>query len=250
MLSFHRDRTGFFAKISCPIFSFWQHRKREGPRRAKSIVTDQPRSKSEKIATVDEISEAVERLLPDEWLKLNAYGKNRARFMALYGGAYDGPDLVKDAIIALLEERRTWNPKKVNFVGVLLGAMKSIASNYKEKSLASGYSLPDSQVATEEEDGEAVSVIEQHPDSRLSPERQMLVKERQEATTTLVADIYEFFQGDAEAQLVMDGWRDGLSGTAIMETLEIDRTKYETIVRRIRRKSTARWPKEGNHVSE
>ena len=83
----------------------------------------------------------------------------------------------------------------------------------------------------------------------MSPEQQVLINERQEATTALVADIYEFFQGDAEAQLVMDGWSDGLSGTAIMETLEIDRTKYETIVRRIRRKSTARWPKEGNHVS-
>jgi len=225
-----------------------QHTKKEG-NAGERIVTDQARSKSEKIATVDEISEAVEKLLPEEWVKLNAYGKSRARFMALYGGAYDGPDLVKEAIIALLEERRTWNPKKVNFVGVLMGAMKSIASNYKEKSLASGYSLPESQVATEEEDGEAVSVVEQHPDSRLSPERQVLVKERLETTTALVADIYEFFQNDAEAQLVMDGWRDGMSGTAIMETLEIDRTKYETIVRRIRRKSTARWPKEGNHVS-
>jgi len=248
MLGFRRDRTRFFAKISCPIFSSGQHTNERG-QAGESIVADQPRSKSEKIATVDEISEAVEKVLPEEWVKLNAYGNSRARFMALYGGAYDGPDLVKEAIIALLEERRTWNPKKVNFVGVLMGAMKSIASNYKEKSLASGYSLPDSQVATEEEDGETVSVIEQHPDSRRSPEQQVLVKERQEGTTAQLADIYEFFQADAEAQLVMDGWRDGLSGTAIMETLEIDRTKYETIVRRIRRKSTGRWPKEGNHVS-
>ena len=230
-------------------FFRWGSIQNERGQAGEGIVTDQLRSKSEKIATVDEISEAVEKLLPEEWVKLNAYGKSRARFMALYGGAYDGPDLVKEAIIALLEERRTWNPKKVNFVGVLMGAMKSIASNYKKKSLASGYSLPDSQVSTEEEDGEAVSLIEQHPDSRLSPEQQVLVKERLEATTALVADIYELFQDDAEAQLVMDGWRDGMSGTAIMETLEIDRTKYETIVRRIRRKSTARWPKEGNHVS-
>jgi hypothetical protein len=212
-------------------------------------MTDQSRSKSEKIATVDEITGTVEKLLPEEWAQLNAYGNNRARIMALYGGAYDGPDLVKEAIIALLEQRRTWNPKKVNFVGVLMGAMKSISSNYKEKSIASGYSLPDSQVATEEEEGELVSVIEHHPDSRLSPELQLLVKEGRRASTALVGDIYEFFQGDAGAQLVMDGWKEGLSGTAIMETLEIDRTKYETIVRRIRRKSTARWPEEGNHVS-
>ena len=212
-------------------------------------MTDQPRSKSEKIATVDEISEAVEKLLPEEWVQLNAYGKNRARMMALHGGAYDGPDLVKEAIIALLEQRRTWNPKKVNFAGVLMGAIKSIHQTTRRKASrrATPYRIAKSRPRREME--RLVSVIEQHPDSRLSPDRRCFLRKRQEATTALVADIYEFFQGDAEAQLVMDGWRDGMSGTAIMETLEIDRTKYETIVRRIRRKSTVRWPKEGNHVS-
>lgn len=98
------------------------------------MLTDKPRSKSEKVATVDEISEAIEKLLPEEWGKLYAYAKNRARMMALYGAALDAEDLVQSAIIALLEQRRTWNPKRVTFTGVLMGAMKSIASNYKEKS--------------------------------------------------------------------------------------------------------------------
>jgi hypothetical protein len=213
------------------------------------VLTENPRSKKEKIATVDEVSDAVEKLLPEEWAKLNAYAKNRARMMALYGNSAEGRDLVRQAVLALLEEQRTWNPRKVTFVGVLMGAMKSIASNYKEKSLASGYAIPDSQVTAGGEDGETTSVIDQHPDARLSPEDQMIAVEHETATTTLVAEVYSFFHDDAKAQLVMDGWQEGLSGTDIMETLEIDRKEYETIVRRIRRKSTARWPKEGNHVS-
>lgn len=212
-------------------------------------MTDKSRSKSEKVATVDEISEAIERLLPEEWAKLYAYGDNRARMMALYGAAVDGKDLVQRAIVALLEERRSWNPKRVAFTGVLMGAMKSIASNHKIKSLTSGYSVPDSQVSAGVDDDDPRTLLELHPDSRLNPEQQMLAAEDEEDVTRFVADLYAFFGEDLEALLLMDCWKEGLSGSDIIKTLEIDRKGYETIVRRIRRQSTARWPKGNSHVS-
>ena len=211
------------------------------------MLTDKPQSKSEKAATVDEISEAIEKLLPEEWAKLYAYAKNRARMIALYGGALDAKDLVQSAITALLEERRMWNPKKVTFVGMLMGAMKSMASNHKEKSLASGYSVPESQIVSGDEDE---TPVELHPDSRLNPEQQTLAAEDENDILRLVGELYDFFKDDAEACLVMDGWSEGLSGTEIIQTLEIDRKSYETIAKRIRRKSTARWPKVSSHVSE
>lgn len=210
---------------------------------------DKPRSKSEKVATVDEISEAIEKLLPEEWAKLCAYAKNRARMMALYGAALDAEDLVQSAITAMLEERRTWNPKKVAFIGVLMGAMKSIASNHKEKSLKSGYSVPESQLATGDEDDEPETPVQLHPDSRLNPEEQLLAAEHDNESIGFVEDLYAFFGDDLEALLVMDCWKEGLTGTEIIQTLEIDRKAYETIVRRIRRKSTAQWPKGSSHVS-
>lgn len=213
------------------------------------MLTDKPQSKSEKVATVDEISEAIEKLLPEEWGKLYAYAKNRARMMALYGAALDAGDLVQSAIIGLLEQRRTWNPKKVTFIGVLMGAIRSIASNHKDKSLKSGYSVPESQLVSGDEDDESETPIELHPDSRLNPEQQMVSAEDEKDITRLVGELYDFFEGDAEARLVMDGWSEGLSGTEIIEALEIDRKGYETIAKRVRRKSTARWPKVTSHVS-
>jgi DNA-directed RNA polymerase specialized sigma24 family protein len=210
---------------------------------------DKPRSKSEKVATVDEISEAIEKLLPEEWAKLYAYAKNRARMMALYGAALDAEDLVQSAITAMLEERRTWNPKKVTFIGVLMGAMKSIASNHKEKSLKSGYSVPESQLAAGDEDDESETPVELHPDSLPNPEKQLLAAEHEKESIGFVEDLYAFFGDDLEALLVMDCWKEGLTGTEIIQTLEIDRKAYETIVRRIRRKSTAQWPKGSSHVS-
>jgi len=213
------------------------------------VLTDEPRSKSEKVATIDEISEAIEKLHPEEWAKLRAYAKNRAHMMALYGGALDAEDLVQCAIIALLEQRRTWNPKKVTFIGVLMGAMKSIASNHKEKSLKSGYSVSESQLASGNENDESETPVTLHPDSRLNPEQQMLVSEDEQETVRFVENLYAFFGEDLEALLVMDCWKEGLSGTEIIQTLEIDRKAYETIVKRIRRKNTAQWPKGSSHVS-
>ena len=214
------------------------------------MLTDKPRSKSEKVATVDEISESIEKLLPEEWAQLYAYAKNRARMMALYGSALDAKDLVQSAITTLLEERRTWNPKKVTFLGVLLGAMKSMASNHKEKSLVSGYSVPESQLVSGDADGQSETPVDLHPDSRLNPEQQMVAAENENDIVGLVSELCDFVQDDVEACLVMDGWSEGLSGTEIIQTLEIDRKAYETIAKRIRRKSTARWPKVSNHVSE
>lgn len=230
----------------CPSGLSVQHSDLEG-HTEPTRLTDKLQSKSEKVATADEVSEAIERLLPEEWAKLHAYANNRARMMALYGGAVEGKDLVQIALIAMLEERRSWKPKKVAFMGVLMGAMKSIASNHKAKSIISGYSVPEGQPAAG--DDEAQTLVDLHPDSRLNPEQQMVASEVEEDSTRFTDDLYGFFGDDLEALLVMDCWKEGLSGSDIIKTLEIDRKGYETIVRRIRRKSTARWPEGNSHVS-
>ncbi|ACO31677.1 MULTISPECIES: sigma-70 family RNA polymerase sigma factor [Acidobacterium] len=213
------------------------------------MLTDKPQSKTEKVATVDEVSEAIEKLRPEEWAKLYAYAKNRARMMTLYGAVVDARDLVQRAVTELLEQRRTWNPKKVGFVGVVIGAMKSISSNHKEKSQKSGYSVAESQLVSPEEDDDSESSVMDHADSRMNPEQQVISAEGKKDVLRLVGDVYDFFEDDPEARLVMDGWQEGLSGSEIMAALEIDRKGYETIARRIRRKSTARWPKVSSHVS-
>lgn len=213
------------------------------------MLTDKPQSKTEKFATVEEILEAIEKLLPEEWVQLHAYAKNRARMMSLYGGAVEAHDLVQTAITALLIERRRWNPKKVTFIGVLMGAVKSIASNHKTKALASGYAFPESQLVSSDEEDQPESPIESRADARLTPDLQMVANEDEGDILRVVAELYDFFKDDAEACLVMDGWRDGLSGTEIMEILEIERKGYETIVRRIRRKSAGRGSKVNSHVN-
>lgn len=206
------------------------------------MLTDKPQSKAEKVATVEEVSEAIEKLLPEEWAQLYAFARNRARMMSLYGGAVDESDLVQLTFVSLLEQRRKWNPKKVSFIGLLIGAMRSIASNHKEKALSSGYAEAESQLGSDDEDEEVASLIERHPDARLTPEQQLILG-------NWATEVYDYFHDDVEACVLMDGWKDGMSGTEIIETLEIDRKGYETIVRRIRRRFFARWSKVSSHVN-
>lgn len=211
--------------------------------------TDQSQSKSEKVATVEEISEAIEKLSADEWARIHAFAKNRTRFMALYGASIDGPDLVQQAITAVLEERRIWKPNQVNFVGLLIGAMRSIASNHKVKSLSSGYSIPESQIVSTDDGEESETPIDLQADSRPDPEQTTMRAEREAENVRMVEELYDFFIDDKEARDVMDGWRAGMSGTEIIEVMEIDRKGYETIAKRIRRKSVQRWSKVSTHVS-
>jgi DNA-directed RNA polymerase specialized sigma24 family protein len=162
--------------------------------------------------------------------------------MALRGSTFTQDDLVREAVVALLEERRHWNPKKVGFVGVLMGAIRSIASNYKVATKDGNFSLPASQVFSPEgDDDEAASPTDMRPDGRPNPEEAAII-------SNMLSEVYESFSDDPEALVIMDGLRDRMTGTEIIEVLGIDRNAYETIVRRIRRKTAARWPKGSHNV--
>lgn len=203
---------------------------------------DRNLSKMEKVATIEEIDLAIEKLTHAEWAKLHAFARNRARMMALRGSTFIAEDLLGQAVVALLDERRHWNPKKVSFVGVLMGAIKSIASNYRAGTEDGKFALPVSQVSPAAENGEATSTVtETHADSRPNPEQIVVV-------SNLLSEVYYSFRDDSEALVIMDGWRDRMTGPEIIEALGIDRNAYETIVRRIRRKSAVLWAKGSRNV--
>lgn len=201
------------------------------------VAPDNPQSKSEVVASVEEIEQAIAKLKTADLLKLNAFAWNRSQSLGLRGIVHSGEDLLQDAVCALLEERRHWNPKKVDFVGVLMGAIKSIASNLWEAAKAKGFELPASQFVGPDEDGkEALSPVDLLPATGLNPEQAAIA-------SNLLTEIQETFSDDPEAHVVMDGLWDRMSGTEIIDALGIDRKTYETIVRRIRRQVAARWPK-------
>lgn len=206
------------------------------------MAPDKPQSKTEVVATAEEIEQAIAKLTRADFAKLNEFARNRAQMLGLFGISYAGEDLLQEAVISLLEQRRHWNPKKVDFMGVLMGAIRSIAFNLKERAKTTGFEIPASQFVEQDADGaELPTPVDLVQEARLNPEQSALV-------FGLMDELQEVFAEDPEALVIMDGWSDRMSGTEIIDALGIDRNAYETIVRRIRREVAARWPRGSQNV--
>jgi DNA-directed RNA polymerase specialized sigma24 family protein len=206
------------------------------------VAPDKPQSKTEVVATAEEIEQAIAKLTRADFAKLNEFARNRAQVLSLFGVSYAGEDLLQEAVISLLEQRRHWNPKKVDFMGVLMGAIRSIASNLKERAKTTGFEIPASQFVEQDVDGaELPTPVDLVQEARLNPEQSALV-------FGLLDELQEVFAEDPEALVIMDGWSDRMSGTEIIDALGIDRNAYETIVRRIHRQVDARWPRGSHNV--
>jgi DNA-directed RNA polymerase specialized sigma24 family protein len=206
------------------------------------VAPDKPQSKTEVVATVEEIEQAIAKLTRADFAKLNEFARNRAQMLSLFGVSYTGEDLLQEAVFSLLEQRRHWSSKKVDFMGVLMGAIRSIAFNLKERSKTTGFEIPASQLVEQDADGaELLTPVDLVHETRLNPEQSVLV-------FGLLDELQEVFAEDPEALVIMDGWSDRMSGTEIIDALGIDRNAYETIVRRIRRQVDARWPRGSHNV--
>lgn len=205
------------------------------------MAADKVQSKSEAVATVEQVEQAIRNLTAPDLAKLHAFAENRARAMRLRGSSFEGIDLLQQAVVSLLEERRHWKPNNADFVCCLIGAMRSIASNYRTAANNAGYELPESQLASQTEDEPCVSPMDRAVVDDPGPEQAAIISE-------LIAKAKEKLADDAEAVVVIGAWDDGMSGTAIMAALDINRTAYETIVRRIRRQANDLWTKGNSNV--
>jgi hypothetical protein len=84
----------------------------------------------EKAATLDEVRAAIENLMPEQLLRLKKYARQRIRGLGRASMGRDHKDLLQEAITATLDpDRRRWNKGAVDFVGHLIGAMRSIADD-------------------------------------------------------------------------------------------------------------------------
>jgi hypothetical protein len=203
-----------------------------------------------RIATRDEVRLAIESLTPEETAKLKSFSKLLAFNIRRYAWGIGPGDMLQDAVVSLLDEgHRSWNPDRVDFVGVLIGAMRSIASNLKQKGKkVEPPPLLASDLAASNQDGEErPTALETAPDPRQNPEAALLTAELA-TEEQLLADIEELFEDDPVASLVLEGWKNDMDGPAITESLGITKKEFNAAVKRIRRAREARWPGGKPHV--
>jgi hypothetical protein len=156
------------------------------------------------------IEHAIERLSVADWVRL----RQVARILAWKVPAMEGEELLFEALERTLDDRRRWNRAAIDFVGHLIGAMRSIASHEATRRGLDTVGLTSSMDL----------IAPENPESSCSAEQQI---------HRLRTHFGE--RADARALQVLDAMELGCDGPTIREQLDLTQSQLETVVRRIRR---------------
>jgi hypothetical protein len=182
------------------------------------------------IATRDEVDHAIEALTPAQLLRLKKFAGWRVRGLGRAALGRDADVLLQDAFLSTLlgsegtGEGRRWN-KAVDFVKHLTEAMRSISDHWKTQFDADEPYL-ESEVVAINDEGEEYSPLETVSSQEPRPDRILLAKEE-------VRKIFNLFEGDDAAILVLQGWVEGMTGPEMMG-LGFTKERFEATVKRIR----------------
>jgi DNA-directed RNA polymerase specialized sigma24 family protein len=228
----------FLRGRKCPRMYAAEQYRLKAPSRA---MNESVAKKSKEVAaTPEEVIRAIGSLTDAELKKLNDYARIAILALGKYAGVSDAKDLLQEAIQRVLEDKRHWKPAKIDFVGFLIGAMKSIASSWKNHAKRTPPTIRESDFPEPDKESPP-NPYDLARDSRSGPLQQLLDSDLP-PQEWLVGEIETMFADDPVCSLILGAWRDGENGSMIMKTLELSRTQYDTAVRRIGRKVLKRWP--------
>jgi endoribonuclease L-PSP len=103
-------------------------------RREARLEKGSRRVPEDSAATPAEITAAMEALSTPALLRLRNYARLRVQILGRKAAGRTDTELLADAMNATLEGKRRWNKRKVDFVGHLIGAMRSISSHWRTQS--------------------------------------------------------------------------------------------------------------------
>jgi DNA-directed RNA polymerase specialized sigma24 family protein len=205
-------------------------------------------AQTEQIAGPDEVRQAISLLTDGELLKLKRLAEQAIYRLRWKVWSVDADDLLHDAILRLLEEKRRWKPKRVDLMGQIAGIIASIESSWRKSGKRSQPPLLETDLVTDNADGEAVpTALDLAADQRHGPEQRIIAGEKL-TEEQLVNQIEELFSEDSLASLVFSEWQRGTTGPEIMKALDLTRQQYDTAVRRMDRVIQKRWPEGMPHV--
>jgi len=162
-----------------------------------------PESRS---ATAEEVRLAIEGLTPKDEARLAAV----ARMYAAQYGNSGAPDLLQETYLRTLDGRRKWKPDVVDFVRFICEAMRSVRRELAGEPVDDGVDV--------------TARGSQAPNA----ERTLAAKEALESLEASFVD-------DHEVLLVIEGFRERMSGPEIRTSLGMGRKEFETVRRRMLR---------------
>jgi hypothetical protein len=183
----------------------------------------------ERAATPEEVHAAIESLTPTDWYRLRKFAEYYIFLLADKAGDRRADDLLNEAFTRFLERSRKWDKSKVNFMGVLFGAIESISDSWSRKKTTPTESpVLASSLVVEDEDGGLSDPAEAFPSIEPSASQMLVYKKTLEEIDALFAD-------DAEVQMVLEAFRDGYDPPGVRELWGLTQKQYNAIVVRMRR---------------
>ena len=180
-------------------------------------------------ATREECAAALEQLGDGDLRRLDEVARIRAAGL----GPLEGRDLLNEAIARMLEGRRQW-PREVRLDVFLLETMRSIASEHRRRRGSSPV-VAESELRTDSQNTDGA--VAMAGDASMAPEIRTVAAET-------LGRIEALFSDDADAQAVVAGKAAGMTPAEIQKEQSMDKTRYATTLRRIRR-GVAGLSKEG-----
>jgi DNA-directed RNA polymerase specialized sigma24 family protein len=181
----------------------------------------------ERAATSAEIEAAIAALTDADWYRLRAFAEHRE--FVLQERA-KGRDLLGEAFERLLRGSRKWDKTKAGFLKFLFDTMSSISNAwFRAKGSPTEKAVLGVSLVFEDGEGNTTSVIDEFPSPE--PDKSYLLdcEETLKRIDAVLAD-------DEEAQMVLEGFRDGRDPAGIREVWGFSQTQYNAITTRMRRK--------------
>ncbi len=194
------------------------------------------------VASPDEVRQAITSLTDAEFVKLRRMADGAAFRLRRQAWGTDAEDILQEAVLRVLQDRRHWKPQNVDFVGLLAGTIRSIESDWRKRAERGETPVLETDLSAAKPNGETVpTAIQQSADNRPSPER-LLIESEELTYEQLLRQIEELFTEDSLAALIFSEWQRGTKGPEIMKALELTRQDYDTAVTRMDRAIRRRWP--------
>lgn len=183
----------------------------------------------ERAATPEEVHAAIETLTPTDWYRLRKFADYYIFLLGEKVGDRRADDLLSEAFTRFLERTRKWDKTKVDFMGVLFGAIESISDSWsRKKTSPTEAPVLASSLVVEDEDGVRSDPAEAFQSTSVSADQMLIYKKTLEAIDALFAD-------DSEVRMVLEAFRDGYDPPGVRELWGFTQKNYNAIIVRMRR---------------
>ncbi|MCB0361674.1 MAG: hypothetical protein KDD35_03085 [Bdellovibrionales bacterium] len=191
-----------------------------------------------RVATEKEVEKAIIDLTDEDLSKIMLAAKLRINVIGNAAHGREAQDLYGEAILATLEGERKWYLERVDFVGHIMGVMRSKASHWAEQDAIKPIVAESSLGAGDSE--QMRSFADTKANVSVTPEEEVIGAKFKQY-------VLDMFPDDKYVRIIVEASDRRLRWPEISDHYEITEDQYRAAIKRLRRKRdwiSKEWPHE------